>query len=119
MKAKSFRFRDGLKSLVIYRAGRGWRFEVKDADGSRRYVSRVKKAAIEQAARDYLGGVVYLDWQALTDKRKEFLAGVNELVQAGGVMHSIDLSNGQIVKQFTGLPREITSQPPRLAAIEG
>lgn len=36
MKAKSFRFRDGLKSLVIYRAGRAWRFEVKDADGARR-----------------------------------------------------------------------------------
>jgi len=84
MKAKSFRFRDGLKSLVIYRAGNGWRFEVKDSDGSRRYVSRVKRKDIDQAARDYLAGSVGLDWQALDDKRKEFLARVNELVQNGG-----------------------------------
>ena len=84
MKAKSFRFRDGLKSLVIYRAGRAWRFEVQAADGSRRYVSRVKRKDIDQAARDYLAGTVGLNWQALDDKRKEFLAVVNDLVQAGG-----------------------------------
>lgn len=47
------------------------------------------------------------------------LGGDHLLVQAGGVMHSIDLSNGQVVKQFTGLPREITSQPPKLTAVEG
>lgn len=33
---KSYRFRDGVKSVVIYRVPAGWRFDVRGEDGKRR-----------------------------------------------------------------------------------
>jgi integrase len=82
---KSYRFRDGLKSLVIYQVPGGWRYDVRGDDGKRRYVTRKKKSAIEELARDYLrADGAAPTWEGVSRSRQEFLQRVNDLVPEGG-----------------------------------
>lgn len=84
MKSKSYRFREGLMSLVIYQVEQGWRFDVRGEDGKRRYVTRAKKAKIEEAAREYFKtGMEPVNWAGVTRERQAFLSKVNDLVAVG------------------------------------
>jgi integrase len=81
---KSYRFREGLKSLVIYQVAGGWRYDVRGEDGKRRYVTRAKKTKIEEEAREYLRGEEPGPvWDGVTRARQVFLQRVNALVPAG------------------------------------
>jgi integrase len=81
---KSYRLREGLKSLVIYQVRQGWRFD-KTVDGKREYVTRKKKAKIEELARDYLrADGEGPSWDGVTRARQEFLMRVNALVPEDG-----------------------------------
>jgi integrase len=81
---KSYRFRDGLKSLVIYQVPQGWRYIVQKESG-REYVTRKKKSKIEELARDYLrADGEGPTWEGVSRSRQEFLQRVNDLVPEGG-----------------------------------
>jgi integrase len=84
-KLKPYRFRDGLKSVMIYHVKEGWRFDVRGENGKRRYVTRTKKPKIEEAARDYLReGEECLLWNGINKRRHAFLSKVNDLVPEAG-----------------------------------
>lgn len=80
MNAKSYRYRFGTQSVAVYPVGDNWRFAMREEDGKRKYVTRAKKADIEEAAREYFKGRVAIVWEGITDRRKEFLSKVDELV---------------------------------------
>jgi integrase len=81
---KSYRFREGLMSVVIYQVAQGWRFDVRGEDGMRRYVTRAKKAKIEAAAREYFKtGQEPVNWSGVNRERQAFLSKINALVPVG------------------------------------
>jgi integrase len=80
---KSWKVRDGLKSLLIYSVASGFRFYMQTENG-RKYITRAKKTDIETLAREYLrNGVETTAWEGLTKARQTFLLRVNALVGDG------------------------------------
>jgi hypothetical protein len=76
---KSFRIKDGLKSLMIYPWRDGWRFAV-DSDGVRKYISAAKKEDIKRKAGEIMEAKTTLIWSSVAPARQDFLAKVNSMV---------------------------------------
>ena len=76
---KSFRIKDGLKSLVVYPWRDGWRFAI-DSDGVRKYISAAKKEDIKRKAGEIMEAKTSLIWSSVAPARQDFLAKVNAMV---------------------------------------
>lgn len=78
MKNKSYRYRNGLQSVVIHLCAKGWRFELPGE--SRKYVTRRKKADIQKAADELFKGQEVVKWEGVPEERRTFLVKVLDLV---------------------------------------
>ena len=79
---KSFRVKDGFKSLLVYPWRDAWRFTI-EQDGVRKYVTAQKVADIKSRAMDHLAASSTLIWSSISSSRQTFLASVHDMVAPG------------------------------------
>lgn len=100
VKKKSYRFRAGLQSVVIYHHAKGWRWLYRDETGKRQYVTRSKKADAEDAALRHFSGAPITPLPA---HRMEFLRAVADAVPESEQAEVLELLRARSTSTTAGV----------------